>query len=59
LTERYQALRLSDLEGATELVSPRSLIWVIVGDLGQIRSQVEALNIAPLEIWNDDGQPTS
>jgi zinc protease len=59
LTERYQALRLSDLEGATELVSPRSLIWVIVGDLGQIRSQVEALNIAPLEIWNDDGQPAS
>jgi hypothetical protein len=59
LTERYQALELSDLESATEVVSPRSLIWVIVGDLSQIRSQVEALNIAPLEIWNDDGQPAS
>jgi zinc protease len=59
LTERYQALKLSDLEAATDVVSPRSLIWVIVGDLGQIRSQVEALNIAPLEIWNDDGQPAS
>jgi zinc protease len=59
LTERYQALKLSDLEAATDVVSARSLIWVIVGDLGQIRSQVEALNIAPLEIWNDDGQPAS
>jgi zinc protease len=59
LTERYEALQLSDLEAATEVVSPRSLIWVIVGDLRQIRTQVEALNIAPLEIWNDDGQPAS
>jgi zinc protease len=59
LTERYQALELSDLEAATEVVSPQSLIWVIVGDLGQIRAQVEALKIAPLEVWNDDGQPAS
>jgi zinc protease len=59
LTERYEALQLSDLEAATDVVSPRSLIWVIVGDLRQIRTQVEALNIAPLEIWNDDGQPAS
>ena len=55
LTERYEALDLADLESATEFVSPQSLIWVIVGDLGQIRSQVEALGIAPVEIWTDDG----
>ncbi|HLF11978.1 MAG TPA: pitrilysin family protein [Gammaproteobacteria bacterium] len=58
LTERYEALSLSDLQSAaSDLVQPASLIWVIVGDLSQIRSQVEALNIAPVEIWNDDGQP--
>jgi zinc protease len=59
LTERYEALRLADLESATDVVSPSSLIWVIVGDLEQIRSQVEALGIAPVEIWNDDGRPAS
>jgi zinc protease len=59
LTERYLALRLEDLESATEIVSPRSLIWVIVGDLDAIRAQVEALGIAPIEIWNDDGQPAT
>jgi zinc protease len=55
LKERYEALQLADLESATEFVAPQSLIWVIVGDLAQIRSQVEALGIAPIEIWTDDG----
>ena len=26
-------------------------------DLGRIREQVAKMNIAPLEFWNDDGQP--
>jgi zinc protease len=60
LTQRYEALRLQDLNGAaTEVVHPRSLIWVIVGDLDLIRSQVEALGLAPVEIWNDDGEPVT
>jgi zinc protease len=59
LTERYEALGIDDLEAATEFVSPQSLIWVIVGDLNAIRGQVEALGIAPIEIWNDDGEPVS
>jgi zinc protease len=58
LAERYEALSLSDLQtAANELVKPSGLIWVIVGDLRQIREQVEALGIAPVEVWNDDGQP--
>ena len=58
LTERYEALDLADLNGAAgEIVQPQSLIWIVVGDLAQIRDQVEALQIAPVEIWNDDGQP--
>jgi len=60
LTERYEALTLDDLRtAARDVVHPRSLVWVVVGDLAQIRGQVEALNIAPVEIWNDDGQPVN
>jgi zinc protease len=59
LTERYEALQLADLNrAADDIVQPRSLIWIIVGDLAKIRAQVESLDIAPLEIWNDDGEPT-
>ncbi|ODS58725.1 MAG: peptidase M16 [Acidobacteria bacterium SCN 69-37] len=58
LTDRYEALRLADLQSAaTDIVHPESLVWVIVGDLGTIRDQVEKANIGPIEIWNDDGQP--
>ncbi len=58
LTEAYEALTLPDLQSAAvDLVNRDKLVWIIVGDLAQIRSQVEALNIAPIEIWNDDGVP--
>ena len=58
LTERYQALRLEDLQSAArDVVQPDSLTWLIVGDLGAIRDQVEAVGIAPIEVWNVDGEP--
>ena len=58
LTERYERLRLEDLQSAAgEIVQPNSLTWVVVGDLAQIRDQVEALNLAPVEVWNVDGEP--
>ncbi len=57
LTDRYEALRLSDLQSAAEdIVQPDSLTWIVVGDLEQIRGQVEALDIAPIEIWDDNGR---
>jgi zinc protease len=60
LAERYEALTLADLQNAArEVVHPESLIWIVVGDVSQIRTQVERLNIAPVEIWNDDGQPAN
>src|SRR5690606_9739344 len=60
LTERYEALTLQDLQSAAEdVVHPQSLVWVVVGDLRQIRDQIEGLDIAPIEIWNDDGEPVS
>ncbi len=58
LTEAYEALELNELQSAAvDLIDPDKLVWIIVGDLAQIRSQVEVLNIAPIEIWNDDGEP--
>jgi len=58
LTDRYEALELADLQNAAgDIVQPDSLIWVVVGDLNEIRLQVESLGIADVEIWNDDGQP--
>lgn len=58
LTSSYEALRLQDLQAAAEdVVQPSSLTWIVVGDIESIRDQVEALNIAPIEIWDDNGQP--
>ncbi len=58
LTERYQALRVEDLQSAaSDVVQPDSLTWLIVGDLRAIRDQVEAAGIAPIEVWNVDGEP--
>jgi len=58
LTEQYEALTLSELQqAATELVRPDRVTWVIVGDLSQIRGPIEQLDIAPVEVWNDDGEP--
>jgi zinc protease len=58
LTDRYQALRVSDLQSAAkEIVRPQSLVWIVIGDLSRIRDQVAKVNIGPIEIWNDDGEP--
>jgi zinc protease len=58
LTERFEALTLGDLQAEAEaVVHPESLIWVVVGDLSQMRGQVERLGIAPVEIWDDNGMP--
>jgi zinc protease len=58
LTERYEALTLADLQAAArDFVHPRSITWLVVGDVAKIRESIAALNIAPIEVWNDDGQP--
>ena len=55
LAERYEALSLNDLQEETRIVQPNSVLWLVVGDLSRIRSQIEALDIAPIEIWDVDG----
>ena len=59
LADKYAALAIGDLQAETKIVKPGSLIWLIVGDLAKIRSQIEALEIAPIEIWDVDGNPVT
>jgi zinc protease len=57
LADRYRALDLDDLQSAAgDYVEASNLVWIVVGDLAEIRDQVEALDIGPVEIWNDDGE---
>jgi zinc protease len=57
LTERYEALSLDDLRvAADDVIQPEALTWLVVGDLREIRSQVEATGIAPVEVWTVDGE---
>ena len=56
LKSQYESLELNDLQSAAEqFVHPESLVWVVVGDLSQIRQQVEEVGIAPVEIWDENG----
>ena len=36
-------------------MKPGSMFWLVVGDFIKIRDQIEALDIAPIEIWDADG----
>jgi zinc protease len=57
LTDRFEALTLDDLRiAADDIVQPGALTWLVVGDLRDIRSQVEATGIAPVEVWTVDGE---
>jgi hypothetical protein len=41
---------------ADDVIQPEALTWLVVGDLREIRSQVEATGIAPVEVWTVDGE---
>ena len=57
LAGRYAALGIDDLQAAArDYVESSNLVWIVVGDLREIRGQVEALDLGPVEIWNDDGE---
>ena len=59
LKARYEALALQDLQDETTAVKPESMLWLIVGDLAKIREQIAALDIAPIEIWDSEGNPVT
>jgi zinc protease len=58
LAQRYRALSLSEVQAAArEIVNANDLVWVVVGDRARIEASVRTLNIAPIEIWDEDGRP--
>src|SRR5690606_21452606 len=41
---------------ARRYLNPGQMIVVVVGDAGQIREPLQALNLGPLEVWTPDGR---
>jgi zinc protease len=56
LAQRYRAMTLAEAQSASrEIVDPNKLVWVVVGDRARIEAGLRGLNIAPLEIWDENG----
>jgi zinc protease len=51
-------MTLSDMNAAaTEVVRPRNLIWVVVGDRSRIETGIRELNLGELRFVDADGNP--
>jgi zinc protease len=60
LPARLKALTLADANAAArEIVDPSKFVWIVVGDRAKIEAGLRTLNIAPIEIWDEDGKPVS
>jgi zinc protease len=58
LASRYRAMTLGDVQAAAgEVVHADDLVWVVVGDRAALETDLRALGLAPIEIWDVDGQP--
>jgi zinc protease len=58
LARRYRAMTLGDVQAAAgEVVHADDLVWVVVGDRAALETDLRALGLAPIEIWDVDGQP--
>lgn len=53
----YHSVKLKDLEAAfSGNISSDDLIWFIAGDLAKIETEVRALDLGPIEVWNAEGK---
>ena len=56
VAERLDAVSLEDVHArAAKLMQPENLVWVIVGDLGEIEEKVRSLNYGAVEVWDGFG----
>jgi zinc protease len=56
LTGQFQSLTLEQVQATGEKVlHPEALTWVVVGDATRIRSSLEALQLAPVQAMDSDG----
>jgi predicted Zn-dependent peptidase len=58
LKARTQAVTQPDAQGAIEeIIKPKALTWVIVGDLKKIEQPVRALKLGDVEVIDGNGKP--
>ncbi|RMF66107.1 MAG: insulinase family protein, partial [Calditrichaeota bacterium] len=56
--DRIKSLSLDEVQAAAkELVHPKNLIWVVVGDRAKIESGVRELNLGEVRFIDSDGNP--
>jgi len=56
--ERVRALSLEDItEAAEKYVDPDRLVWVVVGDRERIEDEVRSLEIGPVTLLDENGDP--
>ncbi|MBP7981455.1 MAG: insulinase family protein, partial [Arenimonas sp.] len=54
-SERISGMSLEQVQQAATTFKPEALTWVVVGDLSKIKTKIEALNIGPVTVLDNDG----
>jgi zinc protease len=54
-SERISGMSLDQVQQAAATFKPDALTWVVVGDLSKIKTKIEALNIGPVTVLDNDG----
>ncbi len=55
---RIEAQTLETVRAAAkEVIQPQALTWVVVGDLSKIEASVRALDLGPVTVVDEDGNP--
>jgi predicted Zn-dependent peptidase len=54
-SERISDMSLDQVQQAAATFKPDALTWVVVGDLSKIKTKIEALNIGPVTVLDNDG----
>ncbi|HWR96507.1 MAG TPA: pitrilysin family protein [Arenimonas sp.] len=54
-SERISGMSLEQVQQAASTFKPDALTWVVVGDLSKIKTKIEALNIGPVTVLDNDG----
>jgi zinc protease len=55
---KVEGLDLDEVnKAAAEVVHPKQMVWVVVGDRAKIEAEVKALNLGPIHYIDADGNP--
>lgn len=52
-----EAMTPEQVAKAAKTIDPNALTWVVIGDLTKIKSKIEALNIGPITVLDNNGKP--